>query len=129
MTDSTAARVIIASLRRVVEPMHAVLSVYMAAPPMSGTRPVGDVEHRWLALADRARAQGIDERTLDAVWTPLRSAAAVGDGAAVFARDGRVLFDQRMPRGTVNEAVTVGAPARVVPLLAWLPSLVPYVVV
>jgi hypothetical protein len=80
---------ILADLRRVVEPMGAVVSVYLAAPSVADVRPVTGVEHRWRPIADRLAAHGSDAHTLDAMWAPLRSAAAARQDVAVFAHAGR----------------------------------------
>jgi hypothetical protein len=119
----------LAMVRGLVTPLDDTLSVYLAAPPPSEVRPVTDTDRRWRALEDRMRARGVDEPTLHAIWTPARAAAAVRCGVAVFARHGQVVYTQRLPGWTGQDLATYGAPAHVVPLLEWLRTLVPYVVV
>jgi len=118
-----------AALHHVVEPNGYVVSAYLAAPDLSHARPVADTEQRWRPMADRLAADGVDEATLAALWAPLRSAGAVRDDVAVFARAGRVIYAQRMPAGTVTDHASYGAPARIRPVLHWLDGQVPYVVV
>jgi hypothetical protein len=120
---------ILAALRRVVAPTGYVVSAYLSAPGVAQPRPVTDAEQRWRPIADRLAANGADAATLDAMWAPIRSAAAARMDVAVFARSGRVLYAQRMPAGTVIDGAVYGAPARIRPLLRWLDTQVPYVVV
>jgi hypothetical protein len=126
---STTAQAVRNALAHVVEPMHDVVSAYLSAPPGSQPRPVAEAERRWRPLIDRLRAEGADQQTLDAIWAPLRSSAAAHQGVAIFARDGRVLYAHRMPAGSVVDGARFAAPANVLPLLGWLQTLVPYVLV
>src|SRR5690349_9826619 len=111
---------ILATLRRVVAPMEYVVSAYVRAPAVGQPRPVPDAEQRWRPLATHLAADGVDAATLDAMWAPIRSAAAVRTDVAVFARAGRVIHAQRMPAGTVTDHAFYGAPARIRPVLSWL---------
>ncbi len=120
---------ILAALRRVVAPTGYIVSAYLSASAVGQPRPVADAEQRWRPIADRLAADGADEATLDAMWAPIRSAAAARMDIAVFARSGRILFAQRMPAGTVTDGAIYGAPARIRPVLRWLDTQVPYVVV
>src|SRR5689334_19579517 len=92
---------VVTALHNVVEPTGYVVSAYLAAAPVSHLHPVGDAEQRWRPVADRLRRDGVDEATLNAMWAPVRSAAAVRQDVAVFARTGRVIYAQRMAAGTV----------------------------
>ncbi len=120
---------ILTMVRGVVTPLDDTLSVHLAAPPRSELRPVAHAERRWRALGARMRERGVDDQTVNAIWTPVRSAAAIRTGVAVFARAGRVVYVQRMPDWDGTDLATFGAPAHVAPVLGWLRTLVPYVVV
>src|SRR6185312_14978626 len=117
------------SLRSILTPVHDLATVYLAAPPPSEIRPSVEVDRRWRALAGELRAQGADEPTLKAVEPALRSAAIARVAVAVFARDGHVLHTQRLPGWVGADRANFGAPAHVLPLLGWLQSQIPYVLV
>jgi hypothetical protein len=129
MSESKDAERITAALRGVLTPMHDVATVYFAAPPPAEIRPVAEAHRRWRALANQLRAQGADEPTLRSIGSPVRAAAALRCGVAVFAHSGRVVYTQTLPGWSGGDVATFGAPAPVAPLLEWVQAQVPYVVV
>jgi hypothetical protein len=90
-----------------------------------------EVRLRWEALADQLRAQGADEKTLDAAGeaaTATHSQPGAA-GRAVFAADGRVLHEVDLPGPPPREVARWALLPHLLPLLAQQPEYVQQVVV
>jgi hypothetical protein len=118
-----------AALRMLVEPLDDISWVYLAPPLAADPHPISEAALRWRMAGDRLAALGADESTLDAMWLPVRSAAATRTPVAVFGRGGLVVLAQQMPGAAVRDAAGFGAPPPLLPLLAWAQADRPYVVV
>jgi Bacterial archaeo-eukaryotic release factor family 2 len=120
----------LATARELVHPPTPVASVYVG---LAAADKVADAEEdlllRWRAIESRLAGQGADRATIDAVGSVVARALPDQGELAVFAADGRVLLAQPIPGGSPFDRTRFGAPADVVPLLAWLQRRPPYVLV
>jgi hypothetical protein len=116
--------------RDLVHPLAPVASVYLG---LAAADPAADAEEdlllRWRAIESRLAAQGADRATIDAVGGLVARAVPDQGELAVFAAGGRVLLAQPIPGVSPFDRARFGAPADVVPLLAWLQRHPPYVLV
>jgi peptide subunit release factor 1 (eRF1) len=116
--------------RELVRPLTPVASVYLG---LAAADPVADAEEdlllRWRAIESRLAGQGADRATIDAVGSLVARAVPDQGELAVFAAGGRVLLAQPIRGGAPFDRARFGAPADVVPLLAWLQRHPPYVLV
>jgi hypothetical protein len=103
-------------------------SVYVNLRPAEPTANTGeDLALRWRQLAGHLAAQGADQATLAAIWRHLGEQPVSPARYAIFASRGSVPFHQRLPGAAGVDIARFGAPADVVPLLAFMQQHPPYV--
>jgi hypothetical protein len=116
--------------RELVHPLAPVASVYLG---LAAADPAADAEEdlllRWRAIESRLADQDADQATIDAIGSVVARALPEQGELAVFAADGQVLMAQPVPGVSPFDRAQFGAPADVVPLLAWLQRHPPYVLV
>ncbi|HZS19794.1 MAG TPA: hypothetical protein VFA63_02270 [Pseudonocardiaceae bacterium] len=107
-----------------------VASVYLDVSRDRGDAP-HEVRLRWEALAEQLRQQGADDKAVDAVGeAAMQPHAQPGPtGRAIFAGDGRVLYQADLPGPPRRELARWAALPHLLPLLAQMPEYVPHLVV
>jgi hypothetical protein len=120
----------LADIRELARPFDPVASVYLG---LRSAEPTPDTEEdlllRWRALAARLAAQGADAATIGAIGRHVADQPIWPTEYAVFAVDGAVRFAQALPGGPRMDRARFGAPAELIPLLAWRQRRPPFVVV
>jgi hypothetical protein len=120
----------LSTVRDLVGPLEAVASVYLHRPQATPTVDTSeDLDLRWRSLGKELADQGIDQPTLDAIGHHLAELPVLATELAIFAAGGTVRLAQPIPGGARFDRARFGAPAEVVPLLAWLHRHPPYVAV
>lgn len=122
------------TLEAVLRPVRPLAAVYLGSGPDVANEYQLSWETRWRPLGAALRDQGADEETVKALAaaleTPGSARAARGSGqVAGFAQDGRVLAIVTLTGLAGADVARYGAPAHVVPLLAWAQQRPPYVAV
>ncbi|MGE5156151.1 MAG: Vms1/Ankzf1 family peptidyl-tRNA hydrolase, partial [Betaproteobacteria bacterium] len=114
--------------RSLAKDMQPSVSVYMNLQPEDPLADAGeDLSLRWRRHAAQLSAHGADDATLAAVWRELARQPASPARFAVFANRGSVRFRQILPGASGVDVARFGAPAHVLPLLAYLQQHPPYV--
>jgi hypothetical protein len=115
-------------IRSLATATEARVSVYLDLWPADPAADASeDVDLRWRRLAAQLARQGADEGTLEAVGRDLTGQPATRAQYAIFARRGAVLHREVLPGLAGADRARFGAPAHVVPLLAFLQQHPPYV--
>jgi hypothetical protein len=128
--NTTVGPLTVAAVRDLVRPAVPVVSVYLGLEPAYPTLDTSeDLDLRWRALAARLSADGADTPILDAVAARLAGTGPRPGELALFAAHGEILMAQPIPGGSRFDRVRFGAPATVIPLLAWLQGHPAYVTV
>jgi hypothetical protein len=126
MTTTTApAPEVLRTLATAIDP---VASVYIGLQPPDPVTDTGaDLGLRWKRLASQLTAQGADDATLAAIGRDLADQPASPARYAIFASRGSVVSHHRLPSAAGVDHAHFGAPADVVPLLAFRQKHPPYV--
>src|SRR5262249_9700929 len=107
-----------------------VVSVYLGLEPAYPTLDtLEDLDLRWRAFAARLSAEGADAPSLAAIAARLAETGPHPGELALFAAHGEILMAQPIPGGSRFDRARLGAPAAVIPLLAWLQQHPAYVAV
>ncbi len=103
-------------------------SVYIGLQPPDPVTDTGaDLGLRWKRLASQLAAHGADDATLTAITNDLAEQPASPAQYAIFASRGAVVYRHRLPGAAGVDYAHFGAPADVVPLLAYRQEHPPYV--
>ncbi len=84
---------------------------------------------RWRARREELSAAGADDATLDAMGEAAGRDHGDGDGQVLVGCQGRLLLDVRLPAPPRRETTTFGPLPDVLPMIAQLADVVPYVLV
>jgi hypothetical protein len=103
-----------------VRPLDEVASVYIGLDP-------ADLSVRWRRLETELLAQGAPPETVGLLDGYLRLLPGQPKELAMFASAGRLLWHLDTPGGVRFDRAAYGAPAMVLPLVAWLAGLPAYV--
>lgn len=120
------------TLEAVLRPVAPIAAVYLGSGPDVTNEYQLSWETRWRPLGATLRKQGADEETVkvleSALAAPASARAARGSGqVAGFAQAGQVLALVTLPELDGDDVARFGAPAHLVPLLAWSQQRPPYV--
>ncbi len=116
-------------VRELVAGIEPACSVYLGIQPSDlAIDFAADLGKRWRAHTSSLTDAGTDTDTRDAVSEYLRWLEPEPTELAVFASQGRIRTAGTLPDTERFDLVNWGAPASVVPLLAWLQRHPPYVV-
>ena len=103
-------------------------SVYIGLQPPDPVTDTGaDLGLRWKRLASQLATHGADDATLAAIASDLAEQPAAPARYAIFASHGGVVFHLRLPNAAGIDQAHFGAPADVLPLLAYRQEHPPYV--
>ena len=115
-------------LRTLATSTEPCVSVYIGLQPPDPVTDTGaDLGLRWRRLASQLAAQGADEATLTAIARDLAGQPASPAQFAIYASRGSIVFHHRLPYATGVDHAHLGAPAEVLPLLAYQQDHPPYV--
>jgi hypothetical protein len=105
----------VAAIRNLVDPPDRTVSVYL------GRRPATvDPDLRIRQVERMLSSRGADDTTTATVLTEVGRLTNEAAGCAVLAADGRIRLAHPTPAVVRADRVRVGAPAHVLPLVAWL---------
>ena len=120
----------VATIRDLVRTPDPMISVYLGLEPMAPTVDAAeDLGLRWRVIAKRLAEQGADDPTVEALGRRVADEPVFPVELALFGSDARVRLVQPVPGDMRFDRARFGAPADVVPLLAWLQGRPAYVMV
>jgi hypothetical protein len=106
-------------LRRVARRSEPIASVYMGSEPVAGPESGNDFPSRWQGMTARLTREGADPASVAALTWHLLPAAPGRPGMALFAAGGNLLLAAPMRGYDGPDTARFGAPAHLLPLLAF----------
>jgi hypothetical protein len=118
----------IEALRDLVTPVRPVASMYLEGLRF-GVDSAEDLDLRIRSLLGELRAAGADSATIEATRSYSTRLVPGHAQHAVFARDGSIVYERTMAGAVAFDLARFGAPPAVAPVLRWLFTRPPHVVV
>jgi release factor family 2 len=116
------------ALRDLVRPVRPTVSMYLEGRRF-GVDSAEDLDLRIRSLLGALRATGADSATLEAIRSYSTRLAPAHAQYAVFARDGSIVYQRAMAGPVAFDLARFAAPPVVAPVLRWLFTRPPHVVV